>query len=279
MIDMAKVNFLEKKAHQLRTDMLEMCIGAGDVHVTSSLSCTDIMTALFYGGIMKHNPNEPDLEDRDRFILSKGQASPMLYTVLADRGYFDKSEMKKFAQSDGMFGVHLQKSVPGAEITCGSLGMGFGNAVGIALGAKLNHDLHLTFTLLGDGELYEGSIWEAAMFASHNNLNNLVAIVDRNYQCAIDFTEDFLALESIDEKWRSFGWKVKRVNGNNIEELMKALYGLNARRSNKPLVVIADTIKGKGIDHISCQPLWHGGAPINIEDIVACRKDLGKNNG
>ena len=150
---MAKVNFLEKKAHQLRTDMLEMCIGAGDGHVTSSLSCTDIMTALFYGGIMKHNPNEPDLEDRDRFILSKGQASPMLYTVLADRGYFDKSEMKKFAQSDGMFGVHLQKSVPGAEITCGSLGMGFGNAVGIALGAKLNHDLHLTFTLLGDGHL------------------------------------------------------------------------------------------------------------------------------
>lgn len=274
-----EIKYLERKAHQLRTDMLEMCIGAGDGHVTSSLSCADIMTVLFYGGVLKHDPKNPDWDCRDRFILSKGQASPMLYTVLADRGYFPKSDMDNFAQDGGKFGVHLQKSVPGAELTCGSLGMGFGNAVGIALAAKLNRDLHLTFTMLGDGELYEGSVWEAAMFASHNRLNNLIAIVDRNYQCAIDFTEDFLALESIDKKWKSFGWDVKRINGNSIEDLMESLYGLNARRTNKPTVIIADTIKGKGINYISCQPLWHGGAPIKVEDVEACRKDLESYNG
>ena len=273
------VEKLKEKAQQLREEMLEMCIGAGDGHVTSSLSCADILTALFYSGVMKHNPEVPEWDGRDRFILSKGQASPMLYTVLADRGYFPKSHMESFAQEGGAFGVHLQKSVPGAEITCGSLGMGFGNAVGIALAAKLNRDLHLTFTLLGDGELYEGSVWEAAMFAAHNKLNNLVAIVDRNSQCAIDFTEDFLALEPIDEKFKAFCWDVKRINGNKMEELVEVLQGLNARRTVRPLVIVADTIKGAGIDYISCQPLWHGGAPIKEIDVENCRKDLEKNHG
>jgi len=247
-------------AHRLRSEMLEMCIKAGDGHVTSSLSCTEIMVALFHGQILRYDPPDPEWEDRDRFILSKAQASPMLYTVLADFGYFEKSAMDKFAQPGGEFGVHLQRSVPGAEITAGSLGMGFGTAVGIAKAAKLNRDLHLTFTLLGDGELYE--------------VNNLIAIVDRNFQCTMDFTENLLALEPLDKKWESFGWEVKRIDGHDFDQIFKALENVRARKTNKPLVIIADTTKGKGIEYISHKPLWHGSAPIKGFDVDMCRFDL-----
>ncbi|MFH2033917.1 MAG: thiamine pyrophosphate-dependent enzyme, partial [Candidatus Margulisiibacteriota bacterium] len=169
---------LEQRANKVRRDVLKMCIQAKTGHVTSSMSCIDMLVALFHGGLLRHNPKNPTDPQRDRFILSKGQASPALYAVLADAGYFDPSELDRFAQKDGKFGVHLQKSVPGAEITCGSLGHGFGIAAGVALAAKMNRELYITYTMLGDGEHYEGSIWETAMFASHNNLNNLVAIVD-----------------------------------------------------------------------------------------------------
>lgn len=265
---------LKDKAHHLRKEMLEMCIKAGDGHVTSCLSCAEILTILYYGGFLRHDPKDPEWEDRDRFILSKGQASPMLYTVLADRGFFPSEEMDKFAQQDGMFGVHLQHTVPGAEITCGSLGHGFGMAAGIALGAKLDRKLFLTYALLGDGELYEGSIWETAMFAAHNSLNNLVAIVDRNYQCTMDFTENLVELEPLVDKWESFGWHVKRINGHDFEALQESLMFVRSRRFRKPVVIIADTVKGCGIEHISCVPLWHGSAPIRQEDIDECRKNL-----
>ena len=265
---------LKEKAYQLRHNMLEMCIKAGDGHVTSSLSCAEILTTLYYGGFLRQDPSNPDWKDRDRFILSKAQASPMLYTVLADREFFPKKEMDKFAQQDGIFGVHLQYTVPGAELSAGSLGHGFGVAAGIALAAKMDRDLFLTYTLLGDGELYEGSVWETAMFATHHNLNNLVAIVDRNYQCTMDFTENLLELEPLEDKWKSFGWEVKRVNGHDFLELFKAFKYLRSRRSRKPTVIIADTVKGEGIEYISNVPLWHGGAPIKEEDINACRKDL-----
>jgi len=265
---------LADKAYQLRHEMLEMCIKAGDGHVTSSLSCAEILTILYYGGFLRHDPSNPNWKDRDRFILSKAQASPMLYTVLADREFFPKKEMDKFAQQDGIFGVHLQYTVPGAELSAGSLGHGFGVAAGIALAAKMDRDLFLTYTLLGDGELYEGSVWETAMFAAHNSLNNLVAIVDRNYQCTMDFTENLLELEPLEDKWKSFGWEVKRVNGHDFLELFKAFKYLRSRRSRKPTVIIADTVKGEGIEYISNVPLWHGGAPIKEEDINACRKDL-----
>ena len=269
-----EIGLFKEKAFQLRKAMLEMCIKAGDGHVTSSLSCTEILTILYYGGFLRHDPENPDWEDRDRFILSKAQASPILYTVLADRGYFPKSEMDRFAQKDGIFGVHLQSSVPGAEITAGSLGHGFGLAAGIALSAKLDRKLFLTYSLLGDGELYEGSMWETMMFASHNNLNNLVAIVDRNYQCSMDFTEDLIEIEPLIEKWESFGWNVKRVNGHDFDELYSAFRYVRSRRSRKPTVIIADTVKGEGIEYLCNIPLWHGTTPIKQEDIDECRKGL-----
>ena len=256
---------LKKKAYDLKKTMLETCIRAGTGHVTSSLSCAEILTALFYGGIVRFDPKRPDWEDRDRFILSKGQASPMLYTVLGDLGYFPKADLQKFAQAGGPFGVHLQKSVPGAEITCGSLGHGFGIAAGMALAARMDRRHNLVFSLLGDGECYEGSIWETALFAAHHRLNNLVAIVDRNYQCVLDFTDNFLALEPMEKKWEAFGWRVKRVDGHSFEDLLEALKGIRSRRSAQPLVIIADTVKGAGVGFMACNPIWHGAAPRGEE--------------
>lgn len=257
----AGISSLKNKSYELRKMVLDMCIKAETGHVTSSLSSVDIMVALYYGGILKYDPENPHWADRDRFILSKGQASPLLYTVLADSGFFDLSELDRFAQRDGIFGVHLQWDVPGVELTSGSLGHGFGVAAGIALGAMMDKDLFMVFTLLGDGECYEGSIWETAMFAAHNNLNNLVAIVDRNYLCVTDFTENIVALEPMEDKWRACGWNVKRVNGHSIKDILDALAFVRSRRSNKPLVLIADTVKGEGIDCLTNDPIWHGQAP------------------
>jgi len=264
---------LGKKAYQIRKEMLDMCIKAGTGHVTSSLSCIDILVSLYYGNIMRHDPKNPKWEGRDRFILSKGQASPALYTILADLGYFDKKDLEGFAQKGGRFGVHLQYDVPGVEITAGSLGHGLGVAAGIALGAKMNRDLYLTFVLLGDGECYEGSVWETAMFASHNRLNNLIAIVDRNYLCVTDFTENLIRLEPMEEKWLSFGWNVQRIDGHSFDELLCTLNTVRSRRSDMPLMIIADTFKGEGVECITNIPLWHGMAPKGKEAEI-CRIDL-----
>jgi transketolase len=267
------IHKLQKKAFQIRKMVLDMCIRAGTGHVTSSMSCIDILVALHYGGIMRLDPANPEWKDRDRFIMSKGQASPALYAVLGDMGFFDRSDLDRLAQKDGKVGVHLQHNVPGVEITSGSLGHGFGVAAGIALGAKMNRDLFLVFTLLGDGECYEGSMWETAMFASHNRLNNLVAVLDRNYQCATDFTENLIELEPFADKWRAFGWDILRVDGHDFHALIDALSGLRSRRSTKPLIIIADTTKGEGIESMSNIPLWHGCAPAG-EFAETCKTDL-----
>jgi len=269
----AVVSKLCKKSFQIRKTMLETCIKARTGHVTSSLSSIDILVALYYGNIIKFDPKNPFWKERDRFILSKGQASPALYAILADIGFFDPKELEKFAQKDGKFGVHLQNDVPGVEITSGSLGQGFGIASGIALGAKMNKEHYLVFTLLGDGECYEGSVWETAMFSSHNKLNNLVAIVDRNYLCVTDFTEDLLELEPLEEKWFSFGWEVFRIDGHKFEDILAVLKPVRSRRSARPTVIIADTVKGEGVECISNIPLWHGTAPDG-ETARKCLTDL-----
>lgn len=271
MLDMIE---LWDKAKQMREWVFEVCVNAKTGHLTSSLSCIEILVALYYGGVMKHDPKNPKWQDRDRFILSKGQASPILYAILADLGYYNKEELGKFAQCNGIFGVHLQKNVPGVEITAGSLGHGFNIATGMALVAKKDRTYNMVFALLGDGECYEGSIWEAAMFASHNRLNNLVAIIDRNYLCATDFTEECLSIEPLVEKWESFGWEVTRIDGNDMCAVMKALQYVRSRRSAKPQMIIADTIKGAGIRCTYDQPLWHSRTPLKCDDIKKCREEL-----
>lgn len=267
------ISKLRKKSFQIRKAMLEMCIKAGTGHITSSLSCIDVLVALYYGNVMRFDPKNPKWEGRDRLILSKGHAGPALYTILADLGFFDRKELDGFAQKNGKFGIHLQCDVPGVEITSGSLGHGFGVAAGLALGAKMNKELHLVFALLGDGECYEGSIWETAMFAGHNKLNNLVAIIDRNYLCATDFTENLVELEPMENKWSSFGWDVCHIDGHSFEQLTEALSIIRFRRSSRPMMIIADTVKGEGIKHLSDNPLWHGLTPKG-EDAKMCRIDL-----
>lgn len=267
---------LAKKSGEIRKLVLEMCVKAGTGHVTSSLSFVDILVTLYHGGVLNHDPRNPACPDRDRLFLSKGQGSPLLYAVLADRGFFPRSHLESFAQVGGKFGVHLQKDVPGVEITCGSLGQGFGMACGAALAARLDRRLHMVYAILGDGECYEGSIWEAAMFASHNRLNNLVAIVDRNFQCVTDFTENIVALEPMGDRWAAFGWEVKRIDGHDHQAILGALKGIRSRKSARPLVIIAETTKGKGVDFMSCVPLWHGLAPKGGEAEQA-RNELRRN--
>ena len=269
---MINIKELIKKSRQISCDILEMCINAKTGHLTSSLSCTDILVALYYG-VIRHNPKNPKCDERDRFILSKGQASPALYTILADCGYYNKKELDKFAQKDGIFGVHLQKNVPGVEITTGSLGHGLNVGSGMALALKKDRKLNLVFVLLGDGECHEGSVWESAMFASSQHLNNLVAIIDRNFLCATDFTENCVALEDLKDKWTSFGWDVERVNGHDMQALIDVLSSVRSRTTNKPKMIIADTVKGFGIPYICDRPLWHSRAPKG-DDIDKCRTAL-----
>jgi len=260
-----KIAELEKKANYFRNQVLDICVGAGTGHVTSSFSCTEILVALYYGGILRYDASNPKWDGRDRFILSKGHASPLLYAILADVGFFPQDELDRFCQADGIFGVHLQNDVPGVEITAGSLGHGLGIAAGMALAAKMDNEPYFTLALLGDGECYEGSVWEAAMFASHHQLNNLIAIVDRNWLSAIDFTEKAVRLNPMDKKWESFGWNVANINGHSFKEIFSALSGFRSARFNKPLVIIADTVKGKGVSFMENQPLWHAVAPRGKE--------------
>jgi transketolase len=253
---------LKKKAHQIRNMILDMCVKAGTGHVTSSFSCVEIFVALYYGGFLLYDPKNPEWENRDRFILSKGQASPLMYVVLADLGFFSKAELDKFCQADGMFGVHLQHDVPGVEITAGSLGHGLGIAAGIAYAAKLDKKSFTTFVLLGDGECHEGSIWESAMFASHHSLDNLVAIIDRNKLCVTGFTEDIVRLNPIEKKWEAFGWETITVkDGHSLQEIFSAFHSLGVKKANKPTIIVVNTIKGKGVSFLEDKPLWHGLAP------------------
>lgn len=271
----SKIAELEKKAKYIRNQVLDMCVRAGTGHVTSSFSCTEILVALYYGGILRYDTANLRWEQRDRFVLSKGHASPIMYVILADLGFFPANDLWRFCQADGKFGVHLQSDVPGAEITAGSLGLGFGIGVGMALSAKMDNKSYMTFALLGDGECYEGSIWEAAMFAGHHELNNLIAIIDRNRLCVTDFTENCVRLDPLDKKWESCGWEVVTINGHSFEDIFSVLEGYRSPRLNKPRLIIADTIKGKGVSFMENVPLWHGMAPKG-EDAKRAKLELTK---
>lgn len=251
---------LEVKAKELRVNVLDMCIEAETGHVTSSFSCVEILVALYYGILQKD----------DRLVISKGHCSPLVYTILADLKFIPEKDLETFARPGGKFGVHLQHSVEGVEITAGSLGQGLGIACGMAHVKKLNKEQGTVYCLLGDGECYEGSVWEAAMFAAHHKLDNLVAIVDRNFLCVTDFTEDAVKLEPFSEKWKGFGWECMDVDGHSIDSVLGAL---KFTHYQKPRVVIAKTIKGKGIPFMERIPLWHGIPPLG-EDAERAREAL-----
>jgi transketolase len=265
---------LERKATQIRKKILQMCISTGG-HIVSSLSFADILVTLYYGGNLNIDSSYPEWEDRDRFFLSKGHGETALYAVLADLGFFPTSWLEsRYRKGDCRLGGHPDKEIPGVEITSGSLGHGLGLAAGISLAAKIDSKAHHQFVLMGDAECTEGSVWEAALFASKHRLNNLTAIVDRNHIGSIDFTKNFTSLEPFCEKWKSFGWETTVCKGHDYKQLNEAFQYARSRDTSQPLIIIAETIKGKGISFMENDPTWHVRSLSSEEDIKRATEAL-----
>ena len=265
---------LTKIANDLRIDIVKMIAEAGSGHPGGSLSCADIVTALYFGGVMEHDAANPEAA-RDRFIMAKGHAAPALYAALAHAGYFPREELLTLRK----FGSRLQghpdsNLLPGVEVSTGSLGQGLSIASGLAAGLKIDEDGHAVFALLGDGECQEGQVWEAAMFAAHNKLDNLVAIVDLNGLQIDGNTCDVCDLGDVAAKFAAFGWDAVEVDGHDIGALVGTLNAAKAARAGKPHAVIAHTVKGKGVSFMENQAGWHGVAP-NADQLAQALLDLG----
>ena len=249
------IDNLEEKGRKFRIKILQSIYSSGKGHIGGAYSCIDILTALYYGKILNINKENFLDEGRNRFLLSKGHAAIAQYVILQDLGLFGNKELMNM-NNGGILGEHPDTNIPGIEFDSGSLGHGLGIAAGIAFGAKLDNKDFKTFVLMGDGECYEGTVWEAAMLASHLRLKNLIAIVDRNMLCIHGNTEKINALNPFSAKWESFGWNVKEINGHNYEEILKAL---TSGHKNKPTLIVANTIKGKGVSFMENNHKWHHG--------------------
>ncbi len=244
-----EVKFLEEKAKEVRRSIITLFGKVGGGHFGGSLSAVEIIVGLYYR-VLRLRPEEPDWPERDRFILSKGHACPVLYTVLCDKGYFPKEVLDHFEELDNPLTMHPDmRKVKGIDMSTGSMGHGLPTGVGMALAGKLDKKDYHVFVLMGDGETQEGSVWEAVMAGSHFNLDNLIAIVDRNRLSVDGFVEDIMSIEPIVDRWKSFGWQVTEINGHNMLEVVSALEQAkrNVDGDKKPKVIIAHTVKGKGI--------------------------------
>jgi len=264
-MDKEKREYLEEMAKKIRTDIVEMLCEAGSGHAGGSLSMSDIFSYLYFSGILKIDPKKPDLKDRDRVVLSKGHACPVLYAALAEKGYFDKSHLKTLRKYGSILQGHPDmKKTPGVDMTTGSLGQGLSCAVGMALGVKLDGLGSKVFTIVGDGECNEGQIWEAAMAAAHYSLGNLIAIIDRNGLQIDGYTKDIMNTEPLADKWKSFNWEVLEIDGHSFDEIDSAISDAVAVK-DKPVCIIANTTKGKGVSFMEGQCDWHGKAPTEEE--------------
>lgn len=260
-------NDLTALAHRLRIHTLSMINKAKSSHVGSNFSMIELL-AVLYGGILHVDPANPQWVERDRFILSKGHACASLYAVLAERGFFPVEWLDTFYQNGSILAGHATCGVPGIEVSTGSLGHGLPIAVGMALAAKRDGHPYRVFALLSDGECNEGSVWEAAMFASHHHVDNLTIIIDYNKFQAMGRTAEVLSLEPFAAKWRAFGWAVCEIDGHRIEEVATAL-ALLPFESERPSCVIAHTIKGKGVSFMEDTLLWHYRTPQGSEFLAA----------
>lgn len=264
---------LEEKATTIREDIIRMLEHAGSGHSAGPLGLADIFTALYFA-VMRHDPKNPSWEERDILLLSNGHCVPVQYATLAEAGYLPKSELLTLRQFGSRLQGHPERlRLPGLENTSGPLGSGLSQASGIALGLRLNQQLHRhIYVIMGDGELDEGNIWEAAMFAPKYGLNNLTAFVDRNNIQIDGPTETVMPLEDLKGKWESFGWHVLEIDGNDIEAIIDACAMAKAI-TEKPVCIIAYTIPGKGVDFMEYDFHWHG-VPPNHEQAVKALHEL-----
>jgi len=262
---------LEKMAKQLRRHVITMIATAGSGHPGGSLSAADIVTALYFK-VMRHDPKNPQWPDRDRFVLSKGHAAPILYAALAECGYFPVEELSTLRKLGSRLQGHTDRTLtPGVEMSAGSLGQGLSYGIGMALAGRLDKLNYQVYVLLGDGECDEGQVWEAAMFAPHHGMDNLTAIVDHNDLQLDGRVCDIMGLEPLTDKWRAFNWHVLEINGHDMGEILKALK--KAREiKGKPTVIIAHTVKGKGVSFMEGNVDFHGKAPSTQETEQALKE-------
>ncbi|OGF64911.1 transketolase [Candidatus Giovannonibacteria bacterium RIFCSPHIGHO2_02_42_15] len=255
-----KIKFLEEKANDIRKSIIEMLVEAGSGHTAGPLGMADIFTA-FYFHILNHDPKKPDLPERDRLVLSNGHICPVQYATLSHAGYFPIEELKTLRKFGSRLQGHPHRgTLPGIEISSGPLGSGLGQAAGIAYAARMDKNKFRTYCFMGDGELDCGIIWESAMFIGKNRLSNLTGIIDRNNIQIDGMTEDIMPLESLRAKFEAFNWHVLEIDGHNFEEIVNAVEGARAIYE-KPTIIIAHTIPGKGISEIEFDYKWHGISP------------------
>lgn len=250
---------LEDRAKFVRLETVRLVDIAKSGHYTSVFSCAELFSVLYYR-LMNVDGQNPEWKDRDRFVLSKGHAAIGLYPILADLGFFPKEWLDNYTRVGSPFGDHPDmRKIPGIDFSSGSLGQGLSVSVGMAIGGKMDKKDYTVYCMLGDGELNEGQIWEAILSASNLKLNNLIAIVDRNQMSLDGFTEEIMPINPIDQKFEAFGWDVKHVNGHDLEALVDLFDEINETERTKPLVVIADTLKGRGVQGMELNNDWHLG--------------------
>ncbi|WP_024621197.1 transketolase [Metaclostridioides mangenotii] len=267
---------LNERACTIRKDIITMIHDAKSGHPGGSLSAVEILTALYFDE-MNIDSSKPKMEDRDRFVLSKGHAAPALYAVLAEKGYFDKEELKGLRKIGRMLQGHPDmKGTPGVEISTGSLGQGFSAACGMAMASKLDNAPWNVYALLGDGEIQEGIVWEAAMSAAHYKLDNIVAFLDNNGLQIDGNVEDVMDVGSIVNKFKAFGWNVIEIDGHDFDQIFAAL-DMSRSTVDKPTMIVAKTIKGKGVSFMEDQAGWHGKAPSD-EELERALAELGGND-
>lgn len=258
------IKSMEERSKVIRRHVIRMLARAGSGHPGSSLSTVDLLVALFYNKL-KHNSQQPAWPDRDRFVMSKGHGCPALYAVLAEKGYFGIDKLDTLRQFGSILQGHpCMKTTPGIEISGGSLGQGLSVGLGIALAAKLDKKDYRTYVMLGDGEIEEGQVWEAAMAASHYKADNLCAIIDQNGLQIDGFIHEIMSSYPIPDKWRGFGWHVIEINGHDYTAISSA-YDEAEKIKGRPTVIVAKTIKGKGVSFMENQVDWHGKAPSKEE--------------
>ena len=257
-------------AKELRRRVFKTIYKAGGGHIAPAFSIVEILTALYFTGIMKYDPMNPQWTERDRLILSKGHACAATYSALSLAGFFDKNILDTFCQTGSNLGGHPNMhEVPGIEASTGALGHGFTFAIGIALAGKMDEKNYKTFVIIGDGECQEGSIWEGALFASHQKLSNLTAILDYNKLQAMDKLDSIISMEPFAQKWKAFGWDVSEVDGHDVNQLKEVL-GKTRKLDSAPRLIIAHTIKGKGVSFMENEPLWHYRMPNEDELKIIC---------